>query len=664
MANTGKIIALHNNDVIFLAWKYDNEIPNCLGFTVRRKDLNEAGSDFQALPAWVGWQGGSNEDWVAKTTDVWPVQKFNWRDFTSKAGGKYQYQVIPMVGSPDSLKPEEDLLLTTDVVDLTPDTANDVLAYFNNGILSTQHVAHMLPPGSGGAPSSGELMKHITKPGDQLRGELAGQIIEAVKTLLLRAQTEGGDCYCALYELDDPELIDAILKTGKHVHVILSATPTNDDTAKRVGSRTTLHKAKIDITDRLLPTASIGHNKSVVYVDASGKPKAVLAGSTNWTTTGLCAQSNNSVIIEDDTIAAFYMDYWNRLNKDTKAAGGDPKKLQGPPFRTSNSRPNKAGQTNVWYSPNTKQKSKPKTAAVPADLSAGASCPAGTPGDMFEVFQAIHAAQQAVLFLEFMPGTPSVLDVIKDVEASNAKLFIRGAATDPKAIEKFDDKQPIQTELYHRSATGDPDIVDETGVAATAINDQFSYWKKELLKSSPTAHAIIHDKIVVVDPMSETDCVVVTGSHNQGYKASYANDENLVIFRGNRPLALAYTTHIMDVYDHYRWRYQIQQKKQQAWTGLVTTPDWQDRYFHQGSTAYQELEFWLSSPSAASAATAAPPSPTPARKGSKGTDKSVPRPKKAMAAAAGAHAGATAHAHARTQAHRPARKTTTRKPKR
>jgi phosphatidylserine/phosphatidylglycerophosphate/cardiolipin synthase-like enzyme len=50
--------------------------------------------------------------------------------------------------------------------------------------------------------------------------------------------------------------------------------------------------------------------------------------------------------------------------------------------------------------------------------------------------------------------------------------------------------------------------------------------------------AIIHDKIVVIDPSSD-DCVVVTGSHNLGFKASYANDENLLVIRGNRALAVA-----------------------------------------------------------------------------------------------------------------------------
>ena len=584
MANTGKIIALHSNDVVFLAWKYDKPILHCLGFTVRRKEVGLPGATFQPLPAWVGWQGGSNEKWQPKTTDVWPVQKFSWRDFTAKAGGKYQYQVIPMTGQPDSLQPQEDLLLTSEVVELTAETANNVDAYFNNGILSTQHISHMIPPGSTGAPNYQKLLGHIEVPGDPLRKELAGQMIDALTSLLKKAQNEGGHCYCALYELDDPELIDELIKTGTNVHIILSTAGKNDSTNE--ASRQKLHDANLDITDRMLDSAHIGHNKFVVYEDASGTPQIVLAGSTNWTYTGLCAQSNNSVIINDATVADFYRAYWDRLKTDTGDAGGVAKDLQGPSFREANEQANVTGETTVWFSPNTKAKSKPKNVTLTV----------GTPDDLAQAFEAIRGAQEAVLFLEFQPGSPSVLDVIKEVEQDNPHLFIRGAATDPQAIAKFDEKQPMTTELYHRSTTGKPDVVYETGVAATAINDEFAYWKKELLKAGPSAHAIIHDKIVVIDPMSESDCVVITGSHNQGYKASYCNDENLLIIRGNRPLALSYTTHVMDTYDHYRWRFMVQKEQQHAWTGLQTTPAWQDKYFQQGNMAYQELEFWVSAP--------------------------------------------------------------------
>jgi hypothetical protein len=77
MANSGRIIALHNNDVVFLAWQYEEAIPDCLGFTVRRKNVTKKETNFTALPAWVGWEGGSNKDWKAETTDIWPVQKFS-----------------------------------------------------------------------------------------------------------------------------------------------------------------------------------------------------------------------------------------------------------------------------------------------------------------------------------------------------------------------------------------------------------------------------------------------------------------------------------------------------------------------------------------------------------------------------------------------------------
>ena len=584
MANNGKIIALHNNDVVFLAWQFQQAIPDCLGFTVRRKDLNNPHDGFRPLPAWVGWQGGSNDDWKAENTDIWPVQKFSWRDFTATPRETYQYQVIPMVGNKDHLDAADNLALTSPEVVLTPETANDIDAYFNNGILSTQSVAHMLPKSASGAPNYTSLLTHIRKPDDKLREQLAGQMIATLKSLLERARSENGQCYCALYELDDEELIDELIKTKGKVHLVLSTAGTNDSVNS--GSRKKLHDAGVDVTDRMLDSAHIGHNKFVVYTDASGNAQAVLAGSTNWTSTGLCAQSNNSVVVRDPKIAGFYLDYWKRLKRDTQAADGIAKDLQGVEFRDSNSKPNPEGNTTIWFSPNTKAKTKPK----------GSTLESGTPGDLAHAFELIRGAKQAVMFLEFQPGSPSVLDVIKEVEQENSKLFVRGAATDTQAMQKFDENNPITTELYHRSATGAPDVVHETGVAATAINDEFAYWKKELLKSSPNAHAIIHDKIIVIDPMSRNDCVVITGSHNQGYKASYCNDENLLIIRGNQPLALSYTTHVMDIYDHYRWRYWLQQEKTKAFSGLQTTPDWQDKYFQPGNMAYQELEFWMSAP--------------------------------------------------------------------
>lgn len=93
-----------------------------------------------------------------------------------------------------------------------------------------------------------------------------------------------------------------------------------------------------------------------------------------------------------------------------------------------------------------------------------------------------------------------------------------------------------------------------TGVAA--IPGHFSYFEEELLK---LGFSTIHDKILVIDPFSDHS-VVVTGSHNLGYAASYKNDENMVIIKNDKSIAQAYATHILDVVNHFKWRYKLQSK--------------------------------------------------------------------------------------------------------
>ena len=99
-----KAIAIANNDTVFLSWVYDDKIADCLGFAVNRTD---SVGQSTPLPGWVGFKGGSNPDWVHKDTTVWPVQKFNWRDFTAKRGGVYTYDIVPMIGTPNNLRADK-----------------------------------------------------------------------------------------------------------------------------------------------------------------------------------------------------------------------------------------------------------------------------------------------------------------------------------------------------------------------------------------------------------------------------------------------------------------------------------------------------------------------------------------------------------------------------
>src|SRR5262249_5177524 len=123
--------------------------------------------------------------------------------------------------------------------------------------------------------------------------------------------------------------------------------------------------------------------------------------------------------------------------------------------------------------------------------------------------------------------------------------------------------------------------------AAIGAFDLIGDWEQEMLKYG---QAIIHDKIVVVDPLSE-GCVVITGSHNLGSKASDANDKTVRIVRGNKALAFASTVPIRDAYAHYKSRAILEQRGCERASGKGGPPpprgqgilnvddSWQDKYF-------------------------------------------------------------------------------------
>jgi len=178
---------------------------------------------------------------------------------------------------------------------------------------------------------------------------------------------------------------------------------------------------------------------------------------------------------------------------------------------------------------------------------------------MKDLSDRVNAAKHAVLFLAFIPGTPSITDFASAAQRANKDLFVRGCVTSPDAAGEFyytlRGTSPPKRQRAVKGQPKPPKVTikqDPRVIAAAALNraDAPSGWVAELLKAG---FAITHDKIVVIDPFAD-DCVVVTGSHNLGYQASYNNDENLVMIEGNKKLAMAYATHVLDVYDHFSWR--------------------------------------------------------------------------------------------------------------
>jgi phosphatidylserine/phosphatidylglycerophosphate/cardiolipin synthase-like enzyme len=280
------------------------------------------------------------------------------------------------------------------------------------------------------------------------------------------------------------------------------------------------------------------------------------------------------------------------LKTDTDAAAGRGK--QASPLRTADSNgPVKVeiedGSATVllWFSPNT-------PAARRRDHGHEA-----TPPDLQEVFDLIAAARQSILFVVFEPGRPSIVDAVAKAQAANPALFVRGTVTVPAAAEEFavaikgdaeGDGAGTQLPDQHKVPE------DYRVISATGVKDPIGVWEKELNK---VGFAVTHSKFIVIDAFSDA-CVVVTGSHNLGFQASYNNDENLAIIKGHRPLAEAYAANALDIYDHYAWRWWLAKDPASAWTSLKADDSWQGTYFDaDGRPRSPELNFWLAaSPSA------------------------------------------------------------------
>ena len=588
-------IAFANNDIATVAWSYGRPLTGCMGFAVYR--IDEAGTE-TALPAMATFPGMTRKP--GQTCEVAPFQKFYWKDpyarlVAEKTGkAKFRYKVVPLTGKPGQLVPMHIPFVISNEIEISPQMGEGFQAYFNRGLLSTQRVYRAFK----GKPAKGKLLPQIQQQGNPLRASLSGDMVGALTDFVGRTK-KGGEIYAALYELTDQQLIDTLKGLKKKLHLVLSnAMQTDAKTKKKfdenMPARGALQKTAGEEINRILPPSNqIGHNKFLVYVDNKKKPQAVLFGSTNWTATGLCAQTNNTIVLEDPIVAGNYLAYWNNLAADTKKANGVAKNLQGAGLRSADAKSLKPvkledgdGELTSWYSPNTPKlrssKKKPGTKET-------------TPPDMKQVIDLVNGARQAVLFLVFYPGTPSIANWAAAAQKKNKDLFVRGCVTNPSASEGFYyELHGVTPPKKVKGQKGPKGKQDARVIAAKALDDTHAPqgWSKELLNAG---FAIIHDKIVVVDPFSD-NCAVVTGSHNLGYKASYNNDENLAIIRGNKKLAAAYASHVLDVYDHFSWRVQMDSGKAHPDQSLETDPaKWQGRYFDDnGKIKVAQLKFWLS----------------------------------------------------------------------
>lgn len=220
-------------------------------------------------------------------------------------------------------------------------------------------------------------------------------------------------------------------------------------------ARKRLVEAGLVVHDRMVSPGALGHNKFVVLCKphaADDHPYKLLTGSTNWTTTGLCTQINNALVVPDADLAAAYLDHWKAL-RDAGSAK---------PATLAANNPSPSGLF----------------ALAGAGKATGWLTPVKDGTDIDRLKELVNDAKEGVLFVMFNPG-PEPLETLLKRQAEG--FYVRGV------VNQLPTAQRAEIRLV-RDGAGKPfflDVIEPEGVAAPVAE-----WAAEVTRKQFSAKSV------------------------------------------------------------------------------------------------------------------------------------------------------------------------------
>lgn len=541
---------------VLLSFNLQNDADRAglLGFAIQKED-----KDF--LPAMIPFPGQKHAAGDPIPTNVAPVQKFRWSDYTVDAAATYKYKVYAVRGSPD--KPElgagAEITVTTEPRDpkLVIGHPEQFVTVSNRAVAASQAFSREFPKTTEklnaalAAPKpKGKATKTEGILGPDEMKWLSNGLLEEIVNFIGLATDKNYALDVAIYQYELEDIygaIDAAFARGAAVRLAYHAKKGDKQTKKNEDSA-----AKLPATAKYgRMTNAIFHHKFIVLSKVEGgkrTPLAVLCGSTNFTSNGVYAQANNVQITSDPVVMRKYVAQFEFIFNQ---------KTHTPPV------------TSVQ---DTEQNILDSAAVLQVGFS-----PRSGRGDLALFTSLIHGAKQDVLF-----ATAFGLD--KQITEA-----LGGQAHDSILRFGIQDKPTAKVTGLHADRSADFE-------AASTLPAGLDGWLEEHRTPGAKGNILIHDKIIVIDFTSDTP-IVINGSHNFSNAASASNDENYLIVRGNTAMADCLGVEVMRLYDHYRFRFvsSAQAKKVAGKMAIThkpltldTTNGWTNDYYDPTKLKYAD----------------------------------------------------------------------------
>ena len=508
-----------------------------LGFAFRQK---EGTKPWQWLLNSLTFPGRAHTlaQWNATPSNLAPIQKFRWADYSIEPRTTCRYRVHPVYGTAAAPELGEPLEVSVTTDDGKP-AGHRVI--FNRAVAASQAFGRKFPE-----------MDQLLSQQDKLPIEgwpaepriwLQHGLLDQILAFIGRSKRSAWALDIAIYEYELKAIVDAVNaahRRGVKVRVIYHAKVGDAQTAQNEASL-----AKIPAENkRARLTTRIFHDKFVVLSKlASGgvrKPQAVLCGSTNFTENGVYRQANVVHVADDKALAAKYLELFGQIW----------------------SSPDDVDATRKWIS-----KNNPIETAKP--LFAGFSPRTGG-ADLAEFIRVIRGADRDLLFATAFALPDDLLDALLGAEHDDVLRY--GIQNTASRITGF-----------HADRTAE-------FTATALLSNGLEGWVKEGLKGQ-RGNLLVHLKAIVANFTSDAP-VVISGSHNLSVSASNGNDENYLIVRGDTDLADRYGLEIIRFYEHYRFRYFARLLKLQKVQPLAIDDSWTRPYYQAGNLkALSRLRF-------------------------------------------------------------------------
>ena len=525
-----KVNAIAGTYVVLLGLNLaESNCKGLLGFSIHRFDHTENEACYMSgIKAFAETDPGFPAGSLYSTKDH-PIQSFMWADYSTKPGHKYTYTVTAVKGTPSNLVPfaETSLNITTE----SPESG-DHDVYFNRGISASQAYERRF-----GDREPEEV------PNGMAFAWLSRGLYEALETFVNSCDPNRDALRIAAYEFHYDKFLEVLknaLKKKVDIEIVYDARkqPPKDNNDNAVAAA----GLKSVCTRRQQSKSYISHNKFIVKL-RDGRPISVWSGGTNFSRGGIFGHSNVAHVVEEETTAAKFLEYWKALKKDP-----DSKTLKNQVEMISPlPQGNPPKGTTVLFSPRENI-------------------------DALEWYAQLAMNAKEGLFMTFAFGMNDIFqDVYKNSQAPFRLALMEKKTRPMKAGPKRQaEEQKIQV------LRNMPENVFAIG--SLIKTNKFDGWVKETLKNLNHYVQYVHNKFMLVDPLS-TNPVIICGSANFSDASTIRNDENMLIIRGNKRVADIYLGEFMRLFSHHAFRESLQWQKKGYQPKPLRTDDWWKDYF-------------------------------------------------------------------------------------